>query len=59
MERVIGVLREKYQILNRGSIPIEYLQNDVNDNDCLPKLYKIVTTCCALVNLCDTVVKID
>lgn len=55
VERVIGVLRQKYTILE-GRLPVNMLM--VNDNG-LCTLDKIVTVCCALCNCCDSVVSFE
>ena len=52
VERVIGVLRQKFSILS-GTQPIDNL---LPRNDGMPLLDKIVCVCCALVNVCDSVV---
>ncbi|WAR19585.1 hypothetical protein MAR_001423 [Mya arenaria] len=56
VERVIGLTRQKYTILN-GLLPVEFLLKE-NGQD-LPVIDKIGTVCCALVNLCDPVVAFD
>ncbi|WAR23885.1 hypothetical protein MAR_037554 [Mya arenaria] len=56
VERVIGLTRQKYTILN-GPLPVEFLLKE-NGQD-LPVIDKIGTVCCALVNLCDPVVAFD
>ncbi|CAL9687164.1 unnamed protein product [Knipowitschia caucasica] len=55
VERLIGLLRNKYTIL-RHTIPIDYLRCP---DDCVSTLDKIVTVCCALSNLCGSVVPLD
>lgn len=52
VERVIGLVRNKYTIL-QSTIPIDYLHCRI---DCVPTIDKIVTVCCALSNLCESVV---
>ena len=56
VERVIGLLRNKYAILSACQ-PIDYLS--VPDATCESTVGKMVTVCCALVNLCDSVVPAD
>ena len=51
VERVIGLVRQKYQILN-GILPIETLYSDTST----PQIDKIAIVCCALTNMCDSVV---
>jgi hypothetical protein len=55
VERVIGLVRNKYKIL-QSVLPIDYLYcNSENE----PAIDKITTVCCALTNLCDSVVPFD
>ena len=51
VERVIGVLKQKYTIL-QGTLPIRLIVGDENDST----IDKIVSVCCACVNLCPSVV---
>lgn len=53
VERVIGTIRQKYTILHE-TVPISMLKR--KDSEEVPILDKIVTVCCALVNLCPSVV---
>lgn len=55
VERVIGVVRQKFSILS-SKVPHDFLQSDQNDP--LP-LDKIVHICCSLTNMCDSVVPFD
>ena len=52
VERVIGNLRKKYSLLN-SHLPIDFLTRKENAEYCT--IYKIVTICCALCNVCDSV----
>ncbi|XP_048749237.2 uncharacterized protein LOC125661304 [Ostrea edulis] len=52
VERVIGLVRNKFSIL-QGTIPIDYLHCQAEN---VPTIDKITTVCCALTNLCDSVV---
>ncbi|WAR11745.1 hypothetical protein MAR_025925 [Mya arenaria] len=52
VERVIGLVRQKYQILS-SKVPHDYLQTD---EDKTLALDKIVHVCCALTNMCNSVV---
>ena len=52
IERVIGVLRQKYTILE-GKILINMLITAANGESMIDK---IVTVCCALCNCCDSVI---
>ena len=52
VERVIGILRKKYSILNK-TLPIDFL---LSENDEIPTSDKIVHVSCALINMCPSVV---
>lgn len=56
VERVIGVLKQKYTIL-QGVLPISLISDNTKDTD--STIDKIVKVCCALVNLCPSVVGDD
>ena len=56
IERVIGVVRNKYKILS-GKIPLEMLK--LSDKQNLSPLDQIALVCCALVNLCPPIVPFD
>ena len=56
IERVIGCVRQKYTILS-GTLPIEFLKGMSKDE--LPLIYHMLPVCCALTNLCDSVVPFD
>lgn len=53
VERVIGLVRQKYTILN-DTLPIDLVIT--KDKDSTPSIDKIAHVCCSLVNLCDSVV---
>lgn len=55
VERVIGNIRKKYSILS-ATQPIDFVT--VRNGD-VTTLDKIITSCCALVNMCDSVVPFD
>ena len=55
VERVIGLVRNKYTIL-QGVLPLDYLQSESEE---VPVVDKIVVVCCALSNLCMSVVPFD
>ncbi|CAI6375392.1 unnamed protein product [Macrosiphum euphorbiae] len=55
VERIIGLTRSKYKILN-GPVQITTLKHQ-DDNSCL--LDSIVTVCCALINMCSSIVPLD
>ena len=52
VERVIGLVRNKYKIL-QSTLPVDYL---LSRSDCAPTVDKLVTVCCALSNMCESVV---
>jgi hypothetical protein len=52
IERVIGVLKNRYTILH-GTLPIALVKRS---DDVVPTIDKIMTVCCALCNLGETVV---
>ena len=56
VERVIGIVRQKYTIL-QGTLPIDYVSTRAGE-ECLV-LDRIVRISCALCNLCDSVVPFD
>jgi hypothetical protein len=53
VERVIGMVRQKFTILN-GQIPIDLLI--CKDDESVTMIDKIGLVCCACVNLCDSIV---
>ena len=55
VERVIGVLKQKYTIL-QGILPISTVADRDEQNASIDKLVRV---CCALVNLCPSVVPQD
>ena len=57
VERVIGLVRRKYQILQSRAMPIENMS--VKRGDQLALIDKIGVICCALTNLCDSVVPLE
>ena len=56
VERVIGSVRQKYSIL-QGTLPIAYVIKRVNE-DC-PLIDRISRVCCALCNVCNSVIPFD
>ncbi|XP_077993128.1 uncharacterized protein LOC144447095 [Glandiceps talaboti] len=56
VERVIGHVRRKYQVL-QSTLPIEYLIKKSGDVE--TPIDKIVKICCALTNLCDSIVPME
>jgi hypothetical protein len=53
VERVIGLTKRKFRIL-QGTLPIEFLKRRSGDSE--SQVDRIVRVCCALVNLCPSVV---
>lgn len=56
VERVIGLVRQKYKILG-GPLPVDYAMKV--DNNEMSTIDKIATVCCALTNLCRPLVSVD
>ena len=56
VERVIGVIRQKYSILE-STLPINMLM--CNEGDDQSFIDKIVTVCCSLCNCCPSVVNFE
>ena len=56
VERVIGNVRQKYSIL-QSTLPIHFLIKRVGED--IPLIDRIVRICCALCNVCDSVVPFD
>ena len=52
VERVIGVLKQKYTIL-QGTLALKLIQHE---NEEPSTIDKIVTVCCACVNMCPSVI---
>ena len=55
MERVIGTVRQKYSIL-QSTLPIQYVNKRKGN---YPTIDMIVHVCCALCNVCVSVVPFD
>ncbi len=55
VERVIGLFRQKYSLLSVTQL-IDFVISKGNN---IPLLDKIVTVCCVLTNLCDSVIPSD
>ena len=55
VERVIGNVRNKYKIL-QSTLPLDYL---MNRDSGFTTIDKIAVVCCALTNICDSVVPFD
>lgn len=55
VKRAVEAVRKKYIILSR-TIPVDYL---MNDSDNISAIEKIVTVCCCLMNMCESVVPFD
>ena len=60
VERVIGLLRNKYTILE-GTLPIYFLKGSANGppDSQVPIIDRILRVCSALVNLCPPIVPFD
>ncbi|XP_065902961.1 uncharacterized protein [Dysidea avara] len=56
VERVIGCVRQKYSIL-RGIIPSDYVTKRLGEE--IPAIDRIVRVCCALNNVCASVVPFE
>ena len=56
VERVIGMVRQKYSILH-DTIPIDFVI--IRKGEDTPLLDRIVRICCALTNVCNPIVPID
>ena len=56
VERVIGLVRRKYKIL-QSILPTDYLAN--KDENGITVIDKIALVCCALCNVCDSVVPFE
>lgn len=54
VERCIGDIRQKYSIL-AGPLPISLLSKSFPDCE-IPPIDQIATVCCALFNLCPSIV---
>jgi len=52
VERVIGVLKQKYTIL-QGTLPIRLIENENSETSTIDK---IVTVCFVCVNMCPAIV---
>lgn len=57
VERVIGLLRQKYTIL-QSTLPLDYLTCSNNAANC-PLIDRMITVCSALTNLCPSVVPLE
>jgi len=51
VERILGLVWQKYQIMG-GFLPIETLYSD----NSTPQIDNVAKVCCALTNICDSVV---
>lgn len=56
VERVIGNVRQKYSIL-QGTLPIDFVTKRVGEE--FPLVNRILRVCCALCNICDSVVPFE
>ena len=53
VERLIGLVKNKYSILQKGKLPIDIL---MSEDDGAPSIDKIVTVSCVLSNFCESIV---
>lgn len=58
VERIIGMLRQKYMIL-KDILPLQMLKEKSSYEDQFILIDKIVVVCCALINLCPAIVPLD
>ena len=59
VERVIGLLRQKYSVF-LTILSIDYLLcSDKQGNRCCPLVDRLIRVCCALISLCPSVVPFD
>lgn len=56
VERVIGCVKQKYPIL-QSTIPIKFLLTKKSED--IPLVDRIVRVCCALTNVCNSVVPFE
>ena len=56
VERVIGAVRQRYTIL-QGTLPIDFITRRTGEN--CPIIDRMIRVCCALNNLCNSVVPFD
>ncbi|XP_077865527.1 uncharacterized protein LOC144352336, partial [Saccoglossus kowalevskii] len=56
VERVIGLVRRKYQVL-QSTLPVEYLIKKKGETEA--PIDKIVRVCCALTNICDSIIPLE
>ena len=56
VERVIGLLRRKYTILEEGTLPTDFL---VSSQNAPPVIDRVIQVCAALVNLCPPILPYD
>ena len=53
VERLIGMVKQKYSILD-GILPISFIKQGVKSNKSVAD--KLMVICCALINLCESIV---
>ena len=57
VERVIGMLKERFGILSQGSIPLQLIKSKTNSiSGATPNIEKLVTVCSSLANLMPSIV---
>ena len=55
VERVIGIIRQKYTFLS-ATLPIDFI---THRNEGVPMIDSVVVVCCALINVCDSVIPFE
>ena len=58
VERVIGILKQKYTIL-QSTLPTDYLISSNQEGREMPLIDRIIRVCSALVNLCPPIIPFD
>ena len=57
VERVIGLLKNRYGILSQGSLPLNLVKSKREEvSGAIPHIEKIVTVCSSLINLSPSIV---
>ena len=56
VERVIGLVRQKYTIL-QSTLPIHFVTKRIGED--IPLIDRMIRVCCALANVCNSVVQFD
>lgn len=56
VERIIGAVRQRYSIL-KGTLPMDFIIK--RNQEQIPLVDRIVRVCCALNNMCDSIISFD